>query len=76
LPAISTNEAHGAVVEHLNFDAAFVDPAVMEAAEAHEIRWFRFAAMGPVLNVVRIDVTRVGTAGKAAAVVAGFEETA
>ena len=72
--AIRLHESQRAVVENLDANAAFVHGAMMEAAERHEIRGFRFAAVGPVLDVMCIEVTRVRAAGKAAALVARIED--
>ena len=45
--------------------------AMMKAAEAHEVRGFRVATVGPVLDVVGVDVVGVGAAWEAAALVSG-----
>ncbi len=49
---------------------------MMEAAQRHEVGRFRLAAVRPVLDMMRIDVTRVRAAGKAAAFVAGVQHAA
>src|SRR5688572_23831100 len=72
--AVELHEAHGAIVEHVYFHPTFMDFSVMEAAETHEVRRLRFAALGPVLYVVSIDVSRVRAAGKATALVASFQK--
>lgn len=53
--------------------AAFVHQPVMMAAELHEVVEARLATVGPVLDVVAVDVTRAGAAREAAAAVAGVQ---
>jgi uncharacterized protein YkvS len=73
--AVEFHEAHGAVVQHLNFNAAFVDLTMMEAAQAHEVRWFRLAAIRPVLNMMSISVASIRTPWKATAFISRLEKT-
>ncbi len=49
---------------------------MMEAAKAHQIRLFGLAAIGPVVDMVGIDVLCVRAAGETAAFVAGVEGAA
>ena len=49
-------EPHPALVIHTHAEASFMEQAVVSAAEQHEVREFRFAAVGPVLDVVRVAV--------------------
>ena len=51
-------------------EAAFVDEAVVIAAEKHEILQTGGAAVGPVDDVVTVDVAALGAARKTTAVVA------
>jgi hypothetical protein len=50
--------------------AAFVDEAVVAAADQEEVVEVGLAAAGPVLDVVAVDVHAVFAAGEAAMVVA------
>ncbi len=49
---------------------------MVEAAERHEVGRFRFASIGPMLDVVGVDVAGIRAAGKAATLVAGVENSA
>lgn len=59
-------------VDGVGFDAkaAFVQQAMVRGAEQHQVAKFGFAAVGPMLNMVAVDVTAMGAAGKAAGAVA------
>ena len=62
------------VVESFDANAAFVHGVVVEAAERDEVGGFRFAAIGPMIDVMCIDVASVRAARKAAALVAGVQD--
>jgi hypothetical protein len=85
--AVEFDEAHGAIVEHLYSDPAFVNLAVMEGAEAYEIGRLRLSTgraipewraphehVCPVFDVVCIDVARVRTAREATTFVTRFQK--
>jgi hypothetical protein len=74
--AVRLHESQCAVIGSFDANAAFVNGAVVEAAERHEVGRFGFAAIGPVLDVMCIDITRVRAAGEAAAFVASIQEAA
>jgi len=46
---------------------------VVEPAERDEVGGFRFAAIGPVIDVMRVDVTSVRAAREPATLVAGVQ---
>ena len=74
-PAARMGEPHGALVVHAGGEAAFVEHAVVPAAEEHEVREFRFAAIGPVDDAMRVAVPG-RTAGKAVTLVAELQGAA
>jgi hypothetical protein len=55
---------------------AFVDEPVVARAEEDEVVLVGLAAVGPVLDVVRVKVARVRTARKATASVSGLQRSA
>ena len=46
-PAARMGELHGALVVHAHAKAPFVEQTMVPAAEEHEVRELRFAAIGP-----------------------------
>ena len=74
--AVRLHESQRAVIEYFDANAAFVHGVMMEPAQRHEVGWLRLAAVGPVLDVMRIDVASVRAAGKAAALVARIQQRA
>jgi len=68
--AIGLQKAQRSVVELLDLNFALVNLAMMEAAELDKIRQLRFPAVGPVMYMVAVHVSRVRTAGKSAAAIA------
>ena len=71
-PSARVDELHGAVLANSHAESAFVEQAVVAAAQQHEVRELRFAAVGPVDDVVRVTVLR-GTAREAATPVAELQ---
>src|SRR3954463_10409551 len=71
--AVRLHEPQRAIVEDLDADAAFVHRAVVKPAEGSEILQLRLTAIGPVLDVMRVEVARVRATGKAAAFIACVE---
>jgi hypothetical protein len=57
--AIRMQETPAADGSGLDRDLPLVHQAVMQTAQGHEIGELRFAALGPVLDVMRIDVALV-----------------
>ena len=53
--------------------AAFVQQRMVRTAQQHEIRQRRFATVGPVLNVMTVNVATVGTTGKPAGAIAQMQ---
>src|SRR5207248_9783985 len=74
--SVLVGEPRFAVVVEADRVAAFVDVAVVAAAEQDEVVEVRFAALAPMVEVVAVDETSVGAAGEAAAAVAGGERAA
>ena len=64
--AIRFQEPKCTIVQNLNTPAAFVDKAMMEAAERDEIVEFCFAAARPVFDVMAIGVAFVTATRKTA----------
>ena len=52
-------------------EAALVHEPVVATAEQEQVRQLRLAAVRPVLDVVGVDESALGAAGKATAAVAG-----
>ena len=71
--AIRSDEAEGAVIEHLDHDLALVQQPVMGAAQRDEIRKLGLAALRPVLYVMAVHEPCMRAARESAAVVAGSE---
>ena len=71
--AVRLNESKCAIVEDLDLHSAFMNQAMVEAAERDEIREFCFAAVGPVFDVMTVSPFRVAAAGKSAALVSRVE---
>ena len=71
--AAGLHETPGAIVETLDHHAAFVHRAVMRAAQRDEIAEPGLAALGPVMDVMAVDVFLVSAAREDAALVAGFQ---
>ena len=71
--AIRFHESHGAIVEALDGDTAFLNQTMMEAAEGEQVCCFRLSPVGPVMDVVGIDVFDVRAAGETATFVPGLE---
>src|SRR4029079_8121835 len=69
------DESQRSIVESLDANAALVHGAMVKAAEREEIGRFGFPAVGPMLDVMGVDVASVSTAGKAATFVARIPET-
>jgi len=46
---------------------------MVKAAQRDEIGGLRFTAVGPVLDVMRVEVTRIRAAGETASFVAGVQ---
>ena len=69
-PAVRPREHEHAVVRAREAKAAFVHEPMMEAAERDEISELRFAAVGPVFDVVPFAEARAVAAGEAATAVA------
>lgn len=67
---VGFDESPRAVVEALDHDAALVHLAMMEAAQRDEVRELRFATVGPVTDVMAVDITCVRAAREQAATVA------
>lgn len=65
--AVGCYEANGAVVEYQDDDVAFVDLAVVEAAQAHQIGKLRFAAMSPMFDVMAVEVPSIRAARESTA---------
>ena len=63
-------ETDCAVVEYMDLHLAFVNGAVMEAAQGYEIGELRFAAVRPMVNVMCVGVSSVAAAREAAALIA------
>src|SRR5262249_13168611 len=74
--AIRPDETQRAVVEDFHVEATLVHGTMMESAQGHEIRRPSLPAIRPMPDVVHVDVTRVGAAGEAAALVARLEQAA
>ena len=70
------HEFRDALVAHLDAVAAFVDQAVVMATEEDEIVHFRFSTIGPMLDMVGVNVLVGSAAGKTAAVIAALQSTA
>src|SRR5688572_808403 len=62
--AIRSHEPQRAVVEYLHVEAAFMHGAVMKAAQRDEVGRLGLAAVGPVFDVMHVDITRIAAAGK------------
>ena len=76
VPSVRVQEAPAASGRGLDPDLSLVHQAVVQAAQGHEVGEFGLPAVGPVLDVMRIDIALVGAAGEAAAAVAGRERAA
>ena len=61
------DETDRAVVECQDYEVSLVHLAVMETTESYEVGELCLAAVGPVLNVMTIEIARVGAAGEATA---------
>jgi len=68
--AAALDEAPRAIVQPLDDDPTLVHRPVMRTAQRHEIRQLGLAALGPVLDVVPVDVALVRAAGEHTALVA------
>jgi hypothetical protein len=64
---IRLDEPPGPVVTALDPEAALVHGAVVKSAERHEIRELGLPSIGPVLDVVPVDIAGMGAAGENAA---------
>ncbi len=71
-PSPAMEELDGAVLAQPYIEAAFMEQSVVPPAEEHEVRELRFAAVGPVNDVVGIAVLR-SAAGEAATLVAELQ---
>ena len=71
--AVGTRETPCTIVKPLHAHAALVHCAVVEAAQRHEVREFRGAAVGPVLQVMAVHVALVGATREHAPTVPGRE---
>ena len=69
-------EFRDALVAHLDAVAAFVHQAVVMATEQDEVVHFRFSAVGPVLDMVGVNVLVGSAAGETAAVIAALQGAA
>ncbi|HEU4603666.1 MAG TPA: hypothetical protein VFS24_16955, partial [Steroidobacteraceae bacterium] len=49
------HEPNRGIIEHDDFDAAFMHKPVMEATEAYKVAELCFAAIRPVFDVVAVD---------------------
>ena len=67
------DESPRSIVEALDAEAALMHGAVMETAQRDEVRQFRCAAIGPMVDVVAVDVSHVPASGEHTAPVARFE---
>src|SRR3984957_10329020 len=76
MAAVRMQETPAAGGRRLDRDLALVNQAVVQAAQGDEIGEFGLSAVGPVLDVVRIDVALMSAAGETAAAVAGIERAA
>jgi hypothetical protein len=76
MAAIRMQETPAAGGSDLDHDLALVHQAVMQTAQGHEIGELRFAALGPVLDVMCVDVALVRAAGETTAAVAAIERAA
>src|SRR5690606_5492745 len=63
-------EADAAVRQALAAEALLVDQPVVVAAQQHEVLQAGLSALGPVADVVAVDVVLVGAAGEPATAVA------
>jgi len=61
------HEANRAIAEHKDDDIAFVDLAVMESAQIHQVGQFRFAAVSPMFYMVTVEIASVRAARESAA---------
>ena len=71
-PSAAMEEPYGAGLAHPHAEAAFMEQPVVPPAEEHEVRELRFAAVGPVDDVVGVAVLR-GATGEAATLVAELQ---
>jgi hypothetical protein len=67
---VRVDESPRSVVEALDAEATLMHGAVMETAQRDEVRQFRCAALGPVVDVVAVDVSDVAASGEHTALVA------
>ena len=65
--AAGCDETNCAVVKCKHDDVAFVDLAMMKAAQSHKVGELRFAAMSPVPDVMPVEIASVWAAGKTTA---------
>lgn len=64
---IGFDEPDCAIVEYEHDDVAFVDLSMVEATDAYEIGELRFAAVGPMFNVMAVEIASVRAAGETTA---------
>ena len=74
--AVRFDETHGAIIQDLHDHPALVDLAVMESAHLDEVGQLGLAALGPMVDVVGVNIVRVRAAGKSAAAIARVQRAA
>ena len=67
-PSPRMEELHGAISSHPHLEAAFVQEPVVPATQKHQVRELRFAAIRPVMDMVRVAVPG-SAAGEAASAI-------
>src|SRR5271154_2831820 len=76
MPAVRMQEPPAPAGERLDPDRPLVNQAVVQPAQRDQVIEFGRSAVGPVLDVVRIEVALVGAAGEAATGIPGVKGTA